>query len=53
MRYSAVWFKVAEAGKDSSGKWAAAEKLLASNGIYSFKIPPKLQAGQYIIRHEM
>jgi hypothetical protein len=50
---SAVWFKIDQSGKDSSGKWAAAEKLVANNGIYKFTIPPKLKAGQYIIRHEM
>ncbi|KAG5636056.1 hypothetical protein H0H81_009227 [Sphagnurus paluster] len=49
---SAVWFKVAEAGKDSSGRWAATDNLKASNSIYTFTIPPKLKAGQYIIRHE-
>jgi len=50
---SAVWFKIAQDGKDSSGKWAAAEKLLASNGLYSVRIPPKLSPGQYLIRHEI
>ncbi|KAF9048957.1 glycoside hydrolase family 61 protein F [Panaeolus papilionaceus] len=50
---SAVWFKVHEQGKDSSGRWAAAELLLANKGIYSFTIPPKLRPGQYIIRHEI
>ncbi|KAG5638097.1 hypothetical protein H0H81_001864 [Sphagnurus paluster] len=49
---SAVWFKVAEAGKDANGKWAATDNLKATNYIYTFTIPPKLKAGQYIIRHE-
>ncbi|RDB18186.1 Polysaccharide monooxygenase Cel61a [Hypsizygus marmoreus] len=49
---SAVWFKVAQAGKDSAGKWAATDGLYATNSVYTFTIPPKLKAGQYIIRHE-
>ncbi|KAG6918732.1 hypothetical protein DXG01_012217 [Tephrocybe rancida] len=50
---SAVWFKVAESGKDSSGRWAATDLLTASSGVYTFTIPPKLKAGQYIIRNEL
>ncbi|PPQ92097.1 hypothetical protein CVT25_008263 [Psilocybe cyanescens] len=50
---SAAWFKVAESGKTSDGKWAATDLLTASNSIYTFTIPPKLKAGQYIIRHEI
>ncbi|KAF8064361.1 glycoside hydrolase family 61 protein [Lyophyllum atratum] len=49
---SAVWFKVAESGL-SNGKWAATDLLTVSNSIYTFTIPPKLKAGQYIIRHEI
>ncbi|KAF8956148.1 glycoside hydrolase [Flammula alnicola] len=45
---SAVWFKVAESGKTADGKWAATDLLTASNSIYTFTIPPKLKAGQYI-----
>jgi hypothetical protein len=50
---SAVWFKVAQSGKDSSGKWAATDVLTANKSIYTFTIPPKLKAGQYIVRHEI
>ncbi|KAF8884529.1 glycoside hydrolase family 61 protein [Infundibulicybe gibba] len=50
---SAVWFKVAQTGKTSDGKWAATDLLTASKSIYTFTIPPKLKAGQYIIRHEI
>ncbi|KAF9270473.1 glycoside hydrolase [Marasmius fiardii PR-910] len=50
---SAVWFKVAESGKDSSGVWATTDKLNANNGIYMFTIPKNLKAGQYVIRHEI
>ena len=49
----AVWFKVAEAGKTSDGKWAATDILTADNSIYTFTIPATLKPGQYIIRHEM
>lgn len=49
----AVWFKIDQSGKDSSGRWAAADKLVANKGIYSIKIPAKLKPGQYIIRHEI
>ena len=50
---SAVWFKIAESGKTADGKWAATDLLTATDSIYTFTIPPKLQPGQYIIRHEM
>ncbi|PVF94305.1 glycoside hydrolase [Serendipita vermifera] len=49
---SAVWFKIAESGKSSSGVWAS-DTLIANNGIYSVKIPTGLAPGQYIIRHEI
>ncbi|PPQ99263.1 hypothetical protein CVT24_009308 [Panaeolus cyanescens] len=50
---SAVWFKIDQQGKDSSGKWAATDHLIPAKGVYSFTIPPKLRPGQYIIRHEI
>ncbi|KAI0655992.1 glycoside hydrolase family 61 protein [Cubamyces menziesii] len=50
---AAVWFKVAESGKTADGKWAATDLLSAADSIYTFTIPPKLKAGQYIIRHEI
>lgn len=50
---SAVWFKVHQLGKTSDGKWAATDLLTASKSIYTFTIPAKLKAGQYLIRHEM
>jgi hypothetical protein len=51
--HSAVWFKIDEMGKDSSGRWAATDILPANNYIYTFTIPRNLRPGQYIIRHEM
>ncbi|KAF9002942.1 glycoside hydrolase family 61 protein F [Cyathus striatus] len=49
----AVWFKIDEAGKTSDGKWAATDILNITNYVYTFTIPPKLKAGQYIVRHEI
>ncbi|KIJ61718.1 lytic polysaccharide monooxygenase [Hydnomerulius pinastri MD-312] len=49
----AVWFKVAEAGKSSDGKWASTDVLSANDSIYTFTIPSSLKPGQYIIRHEI
>ncbi|CAE6397810.1 unnamed protein product [Rhizoctonia solani] len=47
-----VWFKIDEAGlKD--GKWAGTDVLAAQNGLWTVKIPQNLQAGQYLIRHEI
>ncbi|KAI0371174.1 glycoside hydrolase family 61 protein [Pilatotrama ljubarskyi] len=50
---AAVWFKIDESGKTADGKWAATDLLTATDSIYTFTIPPKLKAGQYIIRHEI
>lgn len=51
--FSAVWFKVAEAGKTSAGLWASTDLLTASGSTYTFTIPKTLKAGQYLVRHEM
>ncbi|TFK25765.1 glycoside hydrolase [Coprinopsis marcescibilis] len=48
-----VWFKIDHSGKSADGKWAATDKLYETNHIYTVRIPPKLQAGQYLIRHEI
>ena len=50
---SAVWFKVAEAGKTSDGLWAATDILSANDSIYTFTVPKNLKPGQYIVRHEI
>ncbi|CAE6355446.1 unnamed protein product [Rhizoctonia solani] len=47
-----VWFKIDEAGLEN-GKWAGTDVLAAQNGLWTVKIPQNLQAGQYIIRHEI
>ncbi|KAH9855164.1 glycoside hydrolase family 61 protein [Lenzites betulinus] len=46
-------FKIDEAGKSADGQWAATDGLYATDLIYTITIPPKLQPGQYIIRHEI
>lgn len=51
--YSAVWFKVAEAGKAADGTWASTTGLTATDSIYTFTVPATLKPGQYIVRHEM
>ncbi|EIN05067.1 glycoside hydrolase [Punctularia strigosozonata HHB-11173 SS5] len=50
---SEVWFKVAESGKTSDGKWAATDILTENDSIYTFTIPASLEPGQYIVRHEI
>ncbi|KAK0219120.1 glycoside hydrolase [Armillaria fumosa] len=50
---NAVWFKVDELGKTDDGLWAATDVLSAQDSVWTFTIPAKLKAGQYIIRHEM
>ncbi|KAI0769354.1 glycoside hydrolase family 61 protein [Trametes elegans] len=49
----AVWFKIDEAGKTVDGKWAATDVLTADHSVWSVTIPPKLKAGQYLLRHEI
>ncbi|CAE6483567.1 unnamed protein product [Rhizoctonia solani] len=47
-----VWFKIDEAGLEN-GKWAGTDVLLSQNGLWTVTIPQSLQAGQYIMRHEI
>ncbi|KAK4101153.1 lytic polysaccharide monooxygenase [Parathielavia hyrcaniae] len=46
-----IWTKIDEAGYDGS-QWAV-DKLIANKGLYDFKIPANLAAGQYIFRQEI
>lgn len=50
---SAVWFKIDQSGKSAGNKWAATDGLYGSGHVYTLRIPPKLKAGQYIMRHEI
>ncbi|KAH7343175.1 glycosyl hydrolase family 61-domain-containing protein [Rhizoctonia solani] len=47
----ASWFKVAQAGIGSNGKWAQAS--LMSGAFHSVTIPKNIPSGQYIMRHEI
>ncbi|TVY35011.1 Polysaccharide monooxygenase, partial [Lachnellula occidentalis] len=50
---SAVWFKVAEAGRTgTSGVWGDSPLMIAGNA-YTYTIPSCLAAGSYIVRHEI
>ncbi|PBK71168.1 hypothetical protein ARMSODRAFT_987678 [Armillaria solidipes] len=49
----AVWFKVDEAGYED-GKWAATDIMVTEqNNVWYWTIPSGLQAGQYLVRHEI
>ena len=50
---SPVFFKVAESGKTSDGKWASTDILSADDSIYTFTVPASLKPGQYLVRHEI
>ncbi|KAM7222689.1 Glycosyl hydrolase family 61 domain containing protein [Rhypophila decipiens] len=47
------WFKIWDEGYDSStGQWAS-DKLIASNGLLSVKVPSGLPTGYYLYRTEV
>ncbi len=46
------WFKVAEDGLDSAGKWGV-DRLIANNGWVDFTLPSCLAAGDYLLRAEV
>ncbi|KAG7441384.1 glycoside hydrolase [Guyanagaster necrorhizus] len=49
----AVWFKVDEAGYED-GKWAATDIMVdEQDSVWYWTIPSGLQAGQYLVRHEI
>ena len=48
-----MWFKVDEAGYED-GKWAATDIMVTQqNNVWYWTLPSGLQAGQYLVRHEM
>jgi len=53
MFYSAVWFKVHEAGRTGTSNNWAATPLMKPGAAYSFTVPSCLAAGEYIVRHEI
>lgn len=48
-----VWFKVAQAGKSSSGVWATTPYETLPVPAYTFTVPTGLAPGNYIVRHEI
>jgi hypothetical protein len=48
---NAQWFKIAQAGVGSNGKWAQA--ALMSGATHSVTIPKNIPSGQYLIRAEI
>ncbi|KAJ6559194.1 glycosyl hydrolase family 61-domain-containing protein [Mycena vulgaris] len=47
----AMWFKIQQSGRDSSGKWAQAQ--LNSGAPATLALPSNLAAGNYLLRHEI
>ncbi|KAJ7828029.1 glycosyl hydrolase family 61-domain-containing protein [Mycena olivaceomarginata] len=47
----ARWFKIAEQGQDGNGNWAQAK--LDDGSPARVKIPGNLEAGEYLMRHEI
>jgi len=47
------WFKIYEDGYDASSKTWGVDRLIANKGKVSFKIPSCIEAGQYLLRHEL
>ena len=50
---NAVWFKIAEDGKRADSTWGVTPLTIANNPGYTYTIPACLQAGSYIVRHEL
>ncbi|KAF2643531.1 hypothetical protein P280DRAFT_447232 [Massarina eburnea CBS 473.64] len=46
------WFKIAEDGLDSAGKWGV-DRLIASGGVQTITIPQCIAPGQYLLRGEL
>lgn len=50
--YIAGWFKIAEDGLDSSGKWGV-DRLISNGGVQTVTIPQCIAPGQYLLRGEL
>ena len=48
----AGWFKIAEDGLDSSGKWGV-DRLISNGGVQTITIPQCIAPGQYLLRGEL
>jgi len=50
----AVWFKIAEDGRSgTSSTWGDSPLMVAGNAGYQYTIPSCLEAGYYLVRHEI
>lgn len=49
---AAGWFKIAEEGLGSDGKWGV-DKLIANGGVQTITIPQCIAPGQYLLRGEL
>lgn len=47
------WFKIYQDGLDTSTNTWGVDRLIANAGKVSFKIPSCIEAGQYLLRHEL
>jgi hypothetical protein len=50
---SAVWFKIAEAGREGTSDVWGDTPLMTAGNAYTYTIPSCLAAGSYIVRHEI
>lgn len=50
--FTAGWFKIAEDGLDSAGKWGV-DRLIAAQGVQTITIPSCIAPGQYLLRGEL
>ncbi|KAF9651788.1 glycoside hydrolase family 61 protein [Thelephora ganbajun] len=48
---TAKWFKIDQAGRDSSGNWV--QQQIMNGNVYSANLPKNLAPGQYLVRHEI
>lgn len=50
----AIWFKIAEAGRDgTSDSWGDSSLMVGGNAGVQYTIPSCLKAGYYLVRHEI
>ncbi|KAL3427730.1 cellulose-growth-specific protein [Phlyctema vagabunda] len=49
----AVWFKVAEGGREGTSNVWADTPFMTAGASYTYKIPSCIAAGDYIVRHEI
>lgn len=51
---TAVWFKIAEHGRDADGKtWGVTPLTVPGNTGYTYTVPECIKPGSYLVRHEL